>query len=415
VVFCDFTADGKSLWYFTDQGRDTKSLVKLDLASGKKTLLAADPHSDVAGILRNPRTHEPEAVAFNRERTVWRPLNSRIARDLDALRKGARGEFSIVSFDRDWQRWIDSYAADVRPTDYYLYDRHTRKLMHLFNPQPELARYTLAPMKPEITRSRDGLELVSCLSLPVGIAPRSLPMVLMVHGGPMGRDRWGYNPEAQWLANRGYAVLQVNYRGSSGFGKRFSDAGHRESAGKMHHDLIDAVQWAIQKGIADPKRIAIYGGSYGGYAALVGATFTPDVFACAISVCGISNLVSFSRSRVPFYAQFDQLNRIWYGNPDTEEEFLKSRSPLFKVDRIRIPMLIAQGANDPDVPRAESDQMVAALRKAGKPVEYLLFPDEGHGLYRPENRLKFYAAMEGFLARCLGGRVEPAVNAPSAS
>jgi dipeptidyl aminopeptidase/acylaminoacyl peptidase len=414
VEFGDFTADGRSMWYLTDQGLNTKSLMKLDLATGRKTLLASDPHSDVAGILRNPRTHEPEAVAYNRERIMWKPLNPRIAPDLEALRNGALGEFSIVSFDHDWQRWVVAYAADVRPVDYYLYDRHTRRLTHLFNPHPDLARYTLAPMKPEIIRSRDGLDLVSYLTLPVGLSPRSLTMVLMVHGGPWGQDRWGYNPEAQWLANRGYAVLQVNFRGSSGFGKQFSNAGYRESAGKMHNDLIDAVQWAIREGIADPRRIAIYGVSYGGYAALVGATFTPDVFACAISLCGMSNLVTFSHARAPFYDQFSKTIQRWYGNPDTEAEFLKSRSPFFKVDRIRSPLLIAQGANDPNVPREEADQIVAALRQAGKPVEYLLFPDEGHGLYRPENRLKFYAAMEAFLARYLGGRVEPAVQAPAA-
>jgi dipeptidyl aminopeptidase/acylaminoacyl peptidase len=261
-------------------------------------------------------------------------------------------------------------------------------------------------MQPVTFQSRDGLTLHGYLTLPLGVEPTYLPFVLNVHGGPWVRDTWGFNPEVQWFVNRGYACLQINYRGSTGYGKKFLNAGNREWGANMHDDLIDAVNWAIQQGIADPKRVAIYGGSYGGYAALVGAAFTPDVFACAVDVVGPSNIITLINSIPPYWEPMKKqfLNRV--GDPETEYEFLQSRSPLFRADNIKIPMLIAQGANDPRVKQAESEQIVEALKKKGKDVEYLLFPDEGHGFARPENRLKFYAVAEKFLAKHLGGRAE---------
>jgi dipeptidyl aminopeptidase/acylaminoacyl peptidase len=410
-----FTADGKSLWLETSAGRDTLSVVKHDLETGKDDVIASNPHADASGVIFNPLTYKVEAVAFNRERVHWDPLDPAIAEDLKVLQKGAPGEPSVVSRDRDLQTWVVAYSGDVDPTDYYLYDRSAKKLTHLFAARPELAKYTLAPMKPVTIDSRDGLPLVSYLTLPVGVEAKDLPMVLMVHGGPWARDSWGFDPQAQWLANRGYAVLSVNYRGSTGFGKKFLHAGDREWAGKMHDDLIDAVQWAVKKGIADPKRVAIFGGSYGGYAALVGATFTPDVFACAVDIVGPSNLVTLLKSIPPYWEPMKRMFAVRVGDLEKEEDFLKSRSPLFKADRIQIPMLIAQGANDPRVKQAESEQIVEAIRKAGKPVEYLLFPDEGHGFARPENRLKFFAAAEKFLAKYLsGGRVEEATQEKAA-
>jgi dipeptidyl aminopeptidase/acylaminoacyl peptidase len=234
----------------------------------------------------------------------------------------------------------------------------------------------------------------------------NLPMVLNVHGGPWYRDNWGYNPEAQWLANRGYVCMQINYRGSVGYGKDYLNAGDREWGGKMQYDLVDAVQWAIDKEIADPKRIAIYGGSYGGYASLVGATFTPDLFCCAVDIVGPSNLMTWINTIPPYWSSFRNMLYKRIGNPDTEPEFLMSRSPITKVDQIKIPMLIAQGANDPRVNQAESEQIVAAMKAKGIDHKYLLFPDEGHGFARPENRLKFYAEAEVFLAKYLGGRAE---------
>jgi dipeptidyl aminopeptidase/acylaminoacyl peptidase len=401
-----FTADGKGLWLKTSEKRDTLSVVKRDLDGGKEEVIASDPGADAGSVIFNPLTHEVQAVAFNRERNQWKVIDPKIADDLRALEKGAAGEPSVVSRDRNLQTWVVAYDGDLQPANYYLYDRETKKLTHLFEARPELVKYKLAPMKPVTIKSRDGMELVSFLTLPVGIDAKKLPLVLMVHGGPWARDAWGFNGQAQWLANRGYAVLSVNYRGSTGFGKKFLHAGDREWAAKMHDDLIDAVNWAVKEGIADPKKVAIYGGSYGGYAALVGATFTPDVFACAIDVVGPSNLVTLLKSIPPYWEPMKKLFSVRVGDIDKEEEFLKSRSPLFKADKIKIPLLIAQGANDPRVKQAESEQIVEAMKKAGKPVEYLLFPDEGHGFARPENRLKFYAAAEAFLAKYLGGRAE---------
>jgi dipeptidyl aminopeptidase/acylaminoacyl peptidase len=405
-----FTADGKALWLESSAGRDTLAVVKHDLASGKEEVVAADPHADAGAILFNRTNYTVEAVAFNRERVHWHVVDPKVAGDIAALEKGAPGEPMVLNRDRAMQTWAVGYSADVHPSDYFLYDRGAKKLTHLFAARPDLAEYKLAPMKPVTIKSRDGLDLVSFLTLPVGVKPHNLPMVLMVHGGPWGRDAWGFNSQAQWLANRGYAVLAVNYRGSAGFGKKFLHAGDREWAGKMHDDLLDAVRWAVKEGIADPKKVAIFGGSYGGYAALVGATFTPDVFCCAVDIVGPSNLVTLLKSIPPYWAPMKKLFSVRVGDVEKDEEFLKSRSPLFKADRIKIPLLIAQGANDPRVKQAESEQIVEAVRKAGKEVEYMLFPDEGHGFARPENRLKFMAAAETFLAKYLGGRAEPAAS-----
>jgi dipeptidyl aminopeptidase/acylaminoacyl peptidase len=398
-----FTKDNKSIYLITSEGRDTLSLVKRDLESGKETLIADNPKADVAGVIMNPDTHEVEAVSFNREKVKWKAIDKDIKDDLEALQKGADGEPSIAGTDKARKTWVVAYSADVTPTTYYLYDRPSKKLTKLFTANPELAKYKLATMEPVTIKTRDDLEMVSYLTLPVGIEAKKLPMVLLVHGGPWARDSWGYDSQAQWLANRGYAVLQVNFRGSTGFGKKFVDAGNKQWAAKMHDDLIDAVEWAVKKGYADPKKVAIMGGSYGGYAALVGATFTPDTFACAISIVGPSNLVTLINS-IPEY--WKPLKTMFAKRMGEDEDFLKSRSPLFKVDKIQIPVLIAQGKHDPRVKQAESEQIVEAMKKAKKPVEYLLFEDEGHGLARPENRLKFYAAAEKFLATHLGGRSE---------
>jgi dipeptidyl aminopeptidase/acylaminoacyl peptidase len=405
----DFTADGGSLWMTTSAGRDTQALVKHHLAAGKDDVVAVDPKADVGGVLLNSVTHEVEAVAFNHERLKWKAIDPKVEADLKFLADAAKGEPIVVSKDHAQKLWVVSYSADTRPTTYYLYDRGAKKLTELFTAQPELAKYKLAPMKPVTIKSRDGLDLVCYLTLPLEVEPKNLPLVLMVHGGPWGRDSWGYNPQAQWLANRGYAVLEVNFRGSTGFGKKFLHAGDREWAGKMHDDLIDAVNWAVKEGYADAKRVAIFGGSYGGYAALVGVTFTPDVFACAVDIVGPSNLTTLLKSIPPYWAPMRKLFAVRVGDVEKEEEFLKSRSPLFKADKIKVPLLIAQGANDPRVKQAESEQIVDAMKKANKPVEYMLFPDEGHGFARPENRLKFFAAAEVFLAKHLqGGRVEGA-------
>jgi dipeptidyl aminopeptidase/acylaminoacyl peptidase len=401
-----FTKDNKSVYLLSSEGRDTISLVQRDLATGKETLIASNPRADVADVLIQPETKKVEAVSFNREKVTWQALDEDMKADLQTLEKSAVGESRILSRDRADRTWVVGYSADVTPTTFYLYDRSTKKLTKLFTARPALEKYKLAAMKPITIKSRDGLELVSYLTLPVGVEAKNLPTVLLVHGGPWGRDTWGYDPEAQWLANRGYAVLQVNFRASTGFGKKFLEAGNREWARKMHDDLIDGVNWAIKEGYTDPKKVAIMGGSYGGYAALVGASFTPDVFCCAISVVGPSNLATLLKSIPPYWAPLKKLFAVRVGELE-DEKFLKERSPLFRADKIKIPLLIAQGANDPRVKQAESEQIVAAVRKAGKPVTYLLFKDEGHGFARPENRRKYTAAAEVFLAKYLGGRAEP--------
>jgi dipeptidyl aminopeptidase/acylaminoacyl peptidase len=403
-----FTPDGKGLYLSDSRDANTLRLIEIDIATGKQKVLAEDPQYDVGGLIIHPKKYHVQAVAFTKERTDWQVLDKSIEADYQAIRKIHDGDFFLINRDDADKTWLVGFTSDHGPVPYYAYDRATKKATFLFTNRPALEKHKLAPMQPISFTSRDGLTIHGYLSLPVGVEPKNLPMVLNVHGGPWGRDGWGLNSEAQWLANRGYACLQVNFRGSTGYGKKFLNAGNREWAAKMHDDLIDAVDWAIKQGYADPKRVAIYGGSYGGYAALVGATFTPDVFACAVDIVGPSNIVTLIKSIPPYWATLRKVFDVRVGNVDTEEEFLKSRSPLFKADQIKIPLLIAQGANDPRVKQAESEQIVEAMRKASKPVEYMVFPDEGHGFARPENRLKFYAASEAFLAKHLGGRAEPA-------
>jgi dipeptidyl aminopeptidase/acylaminoacyl peptidase len=335
--------------------------------------------------------------------------------DFATLKKVADGEVSIASRTLDDKTWIVAFAMDDGPIRYYRYDRGTQKATFLFTNRKSLEGLPLVKMHPRIIKSRDGLELVSYLSLPPGTDPdndgvpnQPVPMVLNVHGGPWSRDDWGYDPEHQFFANRGYAVLSVNFRGSTGFGKAFVNAGNREWAGKMHNDLLDAVEWAGKNKIADPKRVAIYGGSYGGYATLVGLTFTPEVFACGVDIVGPSNIVTLLNTIPPYWAPAVQLFKDRVGDHTTEEgkKFLNERSPLSKVDQIRRPLLIGQGANDPRVKQSESDQIVKAMQQKKIPVTYVLFGDEGHGFARPENRLAFYAVTEAFLSKHLGGKYE---------
>jgi dipeptidyl aminopeptidase/acylaminoacyl peptidase len=400
-----FANDG-TLYLSDSRGANAARLVKLDVTSGRIKVLVEDPEYDVSDFLINPDTHEIQAVGMVKDRDEWTILDESVREDLEIIRGLHRGDFFLLNRDNDDQTWMIGFTVDNGPVPYYAYNRKTKMAEFLFSNRPDLDHYELAQMEPISFQSRDGLMIHGYLTLPAG-APRSnLPLVLNVHGGPWHRDTWGYNAEAQWLANRGYACLQVNFRGSTGYGKKFVNAGDREWGGKMHDDLVDAVQWITQDGIADPSRIAIYGGSYGGYASLVGATFTPDLFRCAISIVGPSNLITFIKTIPPYWSTFLAVMYKRLGNPDTDTDFLISRSPLHKVDQIRIPMLIAQGANDPRVKQAESEQIVEAMESREIPHEYLLFPDEGHGFVKPQNRLKFYAAAEKFLATHLGGRYE---------
>jgi dipeptidyl aminopeptidase/acylaminoacyl peptidase len=408
------TPDGTGLWLGSNRGTDRTRLVRLDVSTGEEIEVDSHPTFDLGGQLGLPsplilsrRTGELLGVRYLGERQVIRALDANFAEVLEKLTKLSDGDLAAISSDDSGQRWVASFAHDREPGLTYFYDHSTGESRLLFRPYPHLDPEALAPMTPVTITSRDGLDLHSYLTLPVGIEPAGLPIVLLVHGGPWARDCWGFNLDVQLLANRGYAVLQVNFRGSTGYGKAFVKAAIGEFAGKMHDDLIDAVDWAVEQGYADRDRVAIFGGSYGGYATLVGVTFTPDVFAAAIDYVGISSLVNFMRT-LPATARPHLANNwhLFVGNPDDPEQEadMLARSPITKVDQIRAPLLVIQGANDSRVVQAESDNLVDALRARGVEVEYMVKDDEGHGFLNPDNLIDMYRVVERFLAEHLGGR-----------
>jgi dipeptidyl aminopeptidase/acylaminoacyl peptidase len=411
-----FDASGRFLYLSDSRERNTSALVQYDTQTDQFKLLAEDPRSDLSGVMIHPTELRVQAVSFTYDRRYWQVLDSSIQADLDFLATMEAGEVEVVSRTLDDLNWIVAYTMDNSPVRYYRYERAARKATFLFSDRKELEGKPLASMTPVIIKSRDGLNLVSYLTLPIESDSNSsdrpakpLPTVLFVHGGPWGRDTWGFNPWHQWLANRGYAVLSVNFRASTGFGKAFTNAGNMEWGAAMHSDLLDAVYWAVKEGIADKDSIAIMGGSYGGYATLAGLTFTPEVFACGVDIVGPSNLITLLETIPPYWTPILEMLTSRMGDHRTEEgrEFLKSRSPLTYADRIRKPLLIGQGANDPRVKQAESDQIVQAMQAKNIPVTYVLYPDEGHGFARPENNMSFAAVAEAFLAGILEGRFEP--------
>jgi len=401
-----FSEDGSSLLGTSSVGANTGRLVRIDVTTGAQEVLAADPEADVSGVRLHPDTREPQIVAFEKDRSEYVVLDPSVADDLTAIRALHPGDPMFAGHDDADATWLVGFTNDSGAVPFFAYDRASKSGRFLFEHQPALSRYELAPMEPFSFTSRDGLTVHGYATFPPGADRSGLPTVLNVHGGPWARDAWGFDPEAQWLANRGYLCVQVNYRGSTGYGKAFVNAGDREWGGKMQDDLTDAVAYVTGQGWADPARVAIYGGSYGGYAALAGATFTPDLFCCAVDIVGPSNLKTLIETIPPYWAPMIAQFHRRVGDPAKDADFLWSRSPLSRVRDIRIPLLIAQGANDPRVKQAESEQIVAALTEAGIDHEYLLFPDEGHGFAKPQNRLRFYAAAERFLARYLGGRAE---------
>ncbi len=406
--FVSFAADGKSANVISSLGSDVTRLVRMDLATGKELeTLASDPRCDVGGVIVHPDSRQVQAVAFNYLRNEWKVLDPAITPDVAALKQVRDGDFAVVSRDRADAVWVVAYTVDRAPTTWYTYDRKSRTASVLMTSQPALEKATLATMEPVVIPARDGLKLPSYLTLPSGVAAKNLPMVLMVHGGPWGRDGWGYSGSVQWLANRGYAVLQVNFRASTGFGKAFLNAGNLQWGHTMQDDLTDAVRWAIAKGYADPKRVAIFGGSYGGYATLAGLAFTPDLYACGVDIVGPSNLKTLLGAIPPYWAVGRKEMLLRMGDVETDSVFNRKVSPLFHAEKIRAPLLIGQGKNDPRVNVRESDQIAAALRARNLPVEYVVYADEGHGFARPQNRLDFYGRAEQFLAKHLGGRAEP--------
>jgi dipeptidyl aminopeptidase/acylaminoacyl peptidase len=393
--------------------RDKAALMRVELATGKQTLLGESARADIADVWLHPKTRELQAYSVEYLTSETTPVTRDAARDIEILRGALGPQFAVTSRTLDDNLWIIVVDDPARAPANHLYDRKAGHVSKLFDQRPQLAHAPLQAMQALEIRSRDGLTLVSYLTLPPGTAgsrpAQPLPMVLDVHGGPWARDNYGFNAEHQWLANRGYAVLTVNYRGSMGFGKSFVNAGDGEWAAKMHDDLLDAVAWAVSEKIADARKIAIYGGSYGGYAALVGLTFTPEVFACGVDLVGPSNLITLLESIPPYWKAFfeDMARRV--GDPRTPSgrALLHARSPLSHVECIKRPLLIVQGANDPRVKQAEADQIVAAMQAKQLPVTYALYHDEGHGFARPQNRLSFYALTEAFLAKYLGGSCEP--------
>jgi dipeptidyl aminopeptidase/acylaminoacyl peptidase len=399
-----FSPENESLWIGTSVGGNATQLLEVDVATGKTKVVAGDPQYDVDEVMINNKTHALEGVAFIRSKPEWELLDKSVAADFEVLRRVREGVVSVVSRDRDDTNWVVRYVSDRAPVYFYAYDRATKKATLLFSNQPKLEGFKLAAMEPISFKARDGMEIHGYLTLPVGIEPKNLPMVMFVHGGPWARDVWGLSSYTQWFANRGYAALQVNYRGSTGYGKKYLNAGDREWAGTMHTDLLDGMEWVVRRGIVNAKKVCIMGGSYGGYATLVGVTFAPDAFACGVDIVGPSNLNTLLKTIPPYWAT---IKAVFEKRMGTGEEFLNSRSPLFKAGQIKAPLLIGQGANDPRVNKAESDQIVAAMKKNHKPVEYIVFPDEGHGFARPENREAFNAAAEAFLAKTLRGRVQP--------
>lgn len=409
---------GTKMYMLSSKDRDTSALLAYEFASGKSSVVATPENGEIADVMVDPKTLDPQGYTYNYDMEKRVLLDNTLEADFKYLESVDKGEVQIASRTLADDKWIVAYVKDNAPISYYIYDRTAKKAQFLFVHNSKLAELPLAKMHPVKINARDGLEMVAYLTLPVwektdasGLVPsKPLPMVLVVHGGPQARDEWGYNSQHQMFANRGYAVLSVNYRGSLGFGKKFVLAGNGEWAGKMHDDLIDAVNWATEKGIADKSKVAIFGGSYGGYAALVGLTLTPDVFACGVDIVGPSNLSTLYNSIPPYWAPFRvSLQKMIGGNPETEEgkAILESKSPLNFADKINKPLLIAQGSNDPRVKQAESDQMVDMMKQKQVPAVYLLYPDEGHGFARPENRSSFYAYADGFLAQFLGGRSEP--------
>jgi dipeptidyl aminopeptidase/acylaminoacyl peptidase len=414
-LIAGFDPDGKSLIIHSGLHSDKGRLVRVDLESGKEhSVLAQDPESDVADngslrpvVLRNPATHAIEAVEFDYTTPHWTFFDSKVQADFKTIGRDAPGFLHLISRDRADRKWIVAALRSDGPTSYYTFDRDTKKVTLLYSENPALLRFVLAPKRPVVIRARDGLELVSYLTVPPGVEAKKLPLVLSIHGGPWARDEDEYEPEVQFLANRGYAVLQVNYRGSTGFGLNFLNTGNSQWGRGTQEDLFDAVQWAIENGTADPNRIGAIGWSGGGFATLRALEMRPDLFVCGVDGVGPADLATLFRSFPDYWSNIMTRWRRRAGDFDHDDALNRSVSPLYHADDIRAPLLIGQGQNDPRVTIANVDSMVAALRKEKRDVIYVVYPDEGHGFVRPENNLDFYGRVDEFLAKHLGGRSEP--------
>ena len=414
-----FDKTNETLYVRDSRGRNTAALIAINLATDEETVIAVDDDVDIAEVIVHPRQRNIQAVSFFHERKHNQVLDKSIEADFAFLTDPDKGDLAITSRSYDDKFWIICYVSDDAPVSYYLYDRQKSSITFLFTHREQLENRKLAKMHPVWIRARDGLDLLGYYSLPPGtdikkpgIPDAPLPLVFIPHGGPWYRDQWGFHVWHQWLTNRGYAVLSVNFRSSTGFGKAFVNAGNLEWGGKIMEDQQDAVQWAVNAGIADPSRLAVFGISFGGYSALAGLTFTPELFACGVDLVGPSNLITFLQTLPPYWEPMRKMFTERIGDPESEEgrALLEKHSPINYVDKICKPLLIGQGANDPRVKQAESDQIVEAMQAMSIPVTYALYPDEGHGFVRPQNNLSFYSMAEAFLAEHLGGRYEPIGN-----
>jgi dipeptidyl aminopeptidase/acylaminoacyl peptidase len=398
-----FGPDNRHLYMQDARSWPTKRLVSLDIESGADTVLAFDSSYDADQVMINPRTHVAEAVSFASDRDQWRTLGRNYRHSVDFARIGSayHAEFNII--DRDWNDslWLIGYFSDMEPTEFALYGPSMQEPIPQFSELTTLEKYKLTPMSPFTFQSRDSITLHAFMTMPEGVDPDSLPLVVLVHDGPWARDMWGMNYTTQWLANRGYAVLQVDYRGSTGYGEKFIDMGDREWGAKMQNDLEDGVKYMVDQGLVNPSNVAIMGESYGGYAVLAGAAFTPSLYKCGVEMCGPGDLAAYVQAFPATREPEKKFLESRLGNA----ALLKSRSPLFSAEKISIPLLIGQGANDPIVNKSQSDAIVGAIKNKAN-IQYMLFPDEGHCFMKAENRLKFYEAADKFLHEQLGGRTD---------
>jgi dienelactone hydrolase len=396
-----FGAGDCALYLITSAGRDTTQVQVLDIPGRTLTRLAGDDKYDLGDVLCDADDGRPLLATVPGQVPRVLPIGGFDVADVISRREAGRP--CVVSADRRHRHWIVRCDRDDGPASFLRYDRATGETTRIGVDRPRLAEYELAPMRPFGVAARDGLRIPCYIVLPAGVPPRDLPAVLLVHGGPWSRVAWGYRAEAQWFASRGYACLMVNYRGSTGYGKDFTNAGDRQWGRKMQDDLIDALGHVVASGTVDPGRVAIYGASYGGYAALAAAAFTPDQFACAVDAFGPSDLVTLLRSFPPSWKPVLDFYHRRVGHPERDAAELRRYSPLGHHAQITMPLLVAQGGNDPRVPESESRRLVDAMRACGRQVEYLCFPDEGHGFDRPANRIAFYQSMERFLGTHIGG------------
>lgn len=403
-----FTFDNNYLYVASNLHRDKSAIYRYDPETGAfLDMIYEHPDVDVYGLLRSKKRKVITGVRYITDKGHYQFFDSEREEIQNTIEKKLPGyDVVVASMTRDENRMLVYVGSDRTLGAYYFYDRKTGDFKKLADLSPWLKEEEMASTRPISYTARDGLTIHGYLTLPVGVEPKNLPVIVHPHGGPWVRDTWGFSPEVQFLANRGYAVLEMNYRGSTGYGKSFWVAGFKEWGRKMQDDITDGVQWLIETGVADSEKIGIYGASYGGYAVLAGLAFTPDLYACGVDYVGPSNIFTLLETLPPYWELGRQMMYEQIGNPEKDKELLRAASPVFHADKIQSPLFVAQGANDPRVKKAESDQIVEALRRRGVDVEYMVKENEGHGFRNEENRFDFYRAMEKFLARHLQGRVK---------